>query len=129
LGHHLLDRGRGGGLRCRSDHGVLLPTTAAAQVYGRSVEDGARLSVGEARNQAVVSAELALLTAVPASLPKPAAEGLQRTVDEHGDVPRYPVLHQIWNGRVVSSAWLRQMRETTRRGVCHGLAATPTSFA
>ncbi len=49
--------------------------------------------------------------------------------DEHGDVPRYPVMHQIWNGRVVSSAWLRQMREKARRGVSEGLAATPTPFA
>jgi branched-chain amino acid transport system substrate-binding protein len=46
--------------------------------------------------------------------------------DEHGDVPRYPVMHQIWNGRVVSSGWLEKMRDDKRREVSEGLRRAPT---
>lgn len=46
--------------------------------------------------------------------------------DEHGDVPRYPVMHQIWKGRVVSLGWLRKMREDKRREIFDGLRRVPT---
>jgi hypothetical protein len=46
--------------------------------------------------------------------------------DERGDVPRYPVMHQIWNGRVVSCSWLRQRRDDTRREIFEGLRRAPT---
>ncbi|HSG01915.1 MAG TPA: penicillin-binding protein activator [Vicinamibacterales bacterium] len=46
--------------------------------------------------------------------------------DERGDVPRYPVMHQIWNGRVVSCSWLRQRRDATRREIFEGLRRAPT---
>jgi branched-chain amino acid transport system substrate-binding protein len=39
-------------------------------------------------------------------------DGVTGTIafDERGDVRRYPVMHTIFNGRVVSTAWLKEMK-------------------
>ena len=46
--------------------------------------------------------------------------------DERGDVRRYPVMHQIWNQRVVRSSWLREMRDRKRDEILGQLHPLPT---
>jgi len=45
--------------------------------------------------------------------------------DERGDVRRYPVMHQIWNQRVVRSSWLREMRDRKRKEIIDRMRSPP----
>ena len=46
--------------------------------------------------------------------------------DERGDVRRYPVMHQIWNQRVVRSSWLDELRDRARKEIIESLQPEPT---
>ncbi len=49
--------------------------------------------------------------------------------DERGDVPRYPVMHEIWQQRVVKSSWLQEMRLRAMEEVMESLKPEPTPHA
>jgi ABC-type branched-subunit amino acid transport system substrate-binding protein len=49
--------------------------------------------------------------------------------DERGDVRRYPVMHQIWNQRVVRSSWLRELRDRKRKEIIESMQPEPTPHA
>jgi len=49
--------------------------------------------------------------------------------DERGDVRRYPVMHQIWNQRVVRSSWLRELRDRKRKEIIESMRPQPTPHA
>jgi branched-chain amino acid transport system substrate-binding protein len=49
--------------------------------------------------------------------------------DERGDVRRYPVMHQIWNQRVVRSSWLRDLRDRKRKEIIESMQPEPTPQA
>ena len=49
-------------------------------------------------------------------------DGVTGTIafDERGDVRRYPTMHTIFNGRVVSTAWLKEMKRQQIRRIIAG---------
>jgi len=50
-------------------------------------------------------------------------DGVTGTIafDERGDVRRYPTMHTIWNGRVVSCAWLAEQKRRTLNDILKGI--------
>jgi len=50
-------------------------------------------------------------------------DGVTGTIafDERGDVRRYPTMHTIWNGRVVSCAWLAEQKKRTLDEILKGI--------
>lgn len=50
-------------------------------------------------------------------------DGVTGTIafDERGDVRRYPTMHTIWNGRVVSCAWLSEQKRRTLNEILKGI--------
>lgn len=53
-------------------------------------------------------------------------DGVTGTIafDERGDVRRYPTMHTIWNGRVVSCSWLADQKMRKLKELLEGI--TPT---
>jgi len=50
-------------------------------------------------------------------------DGVTGTIafDERGDVRRYPTIHTIWNGHVVSCAWLAEQKKRKLRELLEGI--------
>lgn len=50
-------------------------------------------------------------------------DGVTGTIafNERGDVRRYPTMHTIWNGRVVSCAWLAEQKRRTLNDILKGI--------
>ena len=94
-------------------------------IYAAHGYDAMRLAI-----HAVVNARTSRATALRRYMSTNirAFEGVTGPVafNARGDVPRYPVMHQIWHERVVSCSWLSKMREERMIEILENLGLRPT---